>query len=509
MSVKNQEQSADQILQHYGYQPIFQRQLRRFASFAVGFSFISITTGIFSAYGTVLNSSGPLGIWTWPIVIIGQLFVALIFASLAARIPLAGYSYQWISRIANPKIGWLIGWVSFAFLTVVTVSVDYSIAAAILPRLLNYQESAGNVWLITSLVILLQALLIIFSTRWSTRINNLAVGTELAGVLGLTILLLIVGGIRGAIHPDHVFSTGVVPSHGYFGFGTLFAASPFFLAFLLGAYTITGFEAAANLTEETHDPHNIVPFAMWSAVGLSGIVGFIFLITLNLVSGNLQALTASPTPVADIVVNILGPAIGNILLIVVTFSIFACGLVILLTGTRLVWAMSRDERFPGYQLFRRVEKRTNTPVAATAFGALICEAVLAAFANQSNALANLFSAAALLPAIIYLSTVIFYIFVRAKLPQSKGFSLGRFEWPVIVLSIVWLLLELSIFRDAQFASPWIYSLVMIGLGILYFAWLLIARPHVLRIVPQETGGELEPSTGEQSEEEGEAAQSHQ
>ena len=103
--------SEDQTLQKFGYQQEYKRELKRFASFAVGFSFISITTGIFTTYGSVLISSGPLGILTWPLVIIGQLFVSLVFAALASRIPLAGYSYQWASRLANPKVGWLIGWI--------------------------------------------------------------------------------------------------------------------------------------------------------------------------------------------------------------------------------------------------------------------------------------------------------------------------------------------------------------------------------------------------------------
>src|SRR5438270_12782565 len=123
-----QNTSEDQTLQKFGYRQEYKRELKRFASFAVGFSFISITTGIFTTYGTVLNSSGPLGIWTWPIVIIGQIFVSLVFAALASRIPLAGYSYQWTSRLANPKIGWLIGWISFTFPIIVLVAVEYAVA---------------------------------------------------------------------------------------------------------------------------------------------------------------------------------------------------------------------------------------------------------------------------------------------------------------------------------------------------------------------------------------------
>ncbi|HYK86696.1 MAG TPA: amino acid permease, partial [Ktedonobacteraceae bacterium] len=201
---------TDATLQKFGYQQEFKRELKRFASFAVGFSFISITTGIFTTYGAVLVSSGPLGIWTWPIVIIGQLFVSLVFAALASRMPLAGYSYQWVSRLANPKLGWLVGWISFTFLIVDVVAVDYAVAQTVLPSLFGYVETPQNAWLATSIVIVLQMLLIIFSTFWSTRVNNAAVGTEVVGIVGLTLLLLIVGGIRGLLHPDHLFSTGTV-----------------------------------------------------------------------------------------------------------------------------------------------------------------------------------------------------------------------------------------------------------------------------------------------------------
>ena len=190
----------------------------------------------------------------------------------------------------------------------------------------------------------------------------------------------------------------------------------------------------------------------------------------------------------------LGTVVGDIFLVFVTFSIFACGLVIFITVSRLTWAMSRDERFPGHLLLRRVGEQTGTPVAATLLCGILIEVVLAGFAllgilvpSQSNTLTYLFSAATLLPAIIYLATVVLYIYARRKLPETHGFSLGAWEWPIIILSIIWLLFELSIFRDAQFAAPWLYSLVMFGLGLIYFVWLLVTRPHVLSKPPQKEG----------------------
>jgi amino acid transporter len=482
---------ADQLLNEYGYKQEFGRTIRRFAAFAIGFSFISITTGIFTTYGTILNSAGPLGVWTWPIVIVGQFFVALVFGALAARMPLAGYSYQWMSRLANPKIGWLLGWFAFAFLVVDVVAVDYAVASTVLPALFNATWSTSQIWIACGIVILLQGLLIARSTIWTARVNSIAVGTEVVGILGLVVLLVLVGAIAGSLHPDHVFSTGTVSSSGWFGLGGLTSDAPFVLAFLLGAFTIVGFEAAANLAEETHDSENAVPTAMWQSVVLSGVIGFLFLLALNLASGNLATLTKSSTPVADIVTNTLGGVIGRIFLLFVTFSIFACGLVIFLTVVRLVWAMSRDNRFPGDRLFRQVHTGFRTPVMATILCFVLIEVVLGIFANQTSTLFNLFSAATLMPAIIYLATVLLYVGARRRLPPSLGFTLGSWETPVIVLSLVWLVWELSIFRDASFKLPWIYLLVMVAIGLVYFAYLLIARPATLQTVGSASQREIE------------------
>lgn len=204
------------------------------------------------------------------------------------------------------------------------------------------------------------------------------------------------------------------------------------------------------------------------------------------------ALATSATPVADIVTQMLGTLVGDIFLVFVTFSIFACGLVIFISVTRLTWAMSRDERFPGFSFLKQVGTNTGTPIAATLLCGILIDAVLAGFAwlgiavpAQSNTLANLFSAATLLPAIIYMATVVLYIYARRKLPETRGFSLGAWEWPIIILSVIWLLFELSIFRDAQFAAPWVYSLVMFGIGLIYFVWMLITRPKVLQTAPAE------------------------
>src|SRR5262245_41328719 len=396
-------------LAKFGYKQSLERRTGRFASFAVAFAFVSIATGIFTTYGAVLNSSGPVGIWTWPIATIGQLAVAFILGALAARIPVTGYHYQWMSRLANPVLGWILGWISFTFLAIVVVAVDYTIASTIFPVLLNYEGTATIAWLVTGLVLLVQALLVGFSTPWAERVNNTFVSLELIGMVTLTVLLLIVAAVRGQSDVSNLFSMGAIPAEGYWSFGDLTTAGPWVLGFLLGAFTIVGFESAANLAEETNDPERVVPRAMWQAVLASGVLGFLFLIAVTLAAGDPVALAKSGTPIADVIRNTLGGVVSTLLLLLVVLAIFACGLVIMMTGTRLTWAMSRDERFPGWQQWKRISPRFGTPLRATVFYVVLAEVILGLFsAFSEDALFTLFGAATLLPAVIYAATIALY-----------------------------------------------------------------------------------------------------
>ena len=82
-----------------GYRPELRRTLGGFAVFA----FISVAVGIFATYGSVLTTAGPVGIWLWIVAAVGQTLIALVVAQFAARIALSGSSYQWASRLANPR----------------------------------------------------------------------------------------------------------------------------------------------------------------------------------------------------------------------------------------------------------------------------------------------------------------------------------------------------------------------------------------------------------------------
>jgi amino acid transporter len=107
--------------------------------FAISFAFISVAVGIFATYDQVLQTGGPVAIWLWILAAVGQLLVALVYAQFAARIPLSGSSYQWASRLANPRIGWWFGLLSVCYLAIGVVAADSAMASQVFMPLVGLE----------------------------------------------------------------------------------------------------------------------------------------------------------------------------------------------------------------------------------------------------------------------------------------------------------------------------------------------------------------------------------
>ncbi len=400
------------VMSRFHYKQELRRTIRLFGSFAVAFSFISITTGIFANYELVLDRSGPAGIWTWPVVIVGQLLVALVFAELAATMPLTGYSYQWVTRLGGNGWGWFTGWVSICFLIIVIPSVNHGIASVVGHIWDIPNASIGLKWIVCG-VIALQALIHVFGVRFAERINSAAVFSEVLGMVGLVLIFVFLA-------VKNQPSLGILLERGSAPEGQAYLPV-WIMASLMGAYTIVGFESAANLSEETIDAARTVPKAVISSVVVSGGVGLLFLIVTILGIRDLDAVIESNYPLPMIIETNLGKPVAMAFFLLVVISIFACGLIIMASGSRMIYAMARDKVFFGNTLFRRVSARTSAPVPA-----ILLVGILGALAEwYSESLEQLRAAAAVLPALVYLMTVVTYALRRKSLtPRSGHFSLG-------------------------------------------------------------------------------------
>ncbi len=473
--------SGDKTAESGGYSQELKRTLGSFQVFAISFAFISVAVGIFGTYDDVLRDSGPVGIWLWVLVAIGQLLVALVIAQFAARISLSGSSYQWASRLANPKIGWGFGWLTFCYLFLAVVAVDFALASQALMPLFNMDADEGTARMITLVILLVQAILAIASTRIVSLINTAAVGVELTLVVVVSIALVVAVLVAGDGSVANLTSQGVAENApNYFGVG-----GGLMLAMIMGLATLVGFDAAANLAEEAKDPFRTVPRAIVGSVAAAGALGLVLLIALTVAIRDLPGISASGSPVAAIMRDRLGPVMEETLLVVVSFAFFGAGMVAITACSRIVFAMSRDSRFPAHRIMCRVNRHTQTPIPATVL--ILVMGVLLMLALPGDALLELITAGTIIPAITYGSTIILYLAVRKRLARKKGaFDLGRFELPVAIGALLWSAFALFVLVTPE--SALVPVLIVGGLlvaGGLFFLWLFMFRREVLETEPGE------------------------
>jgi amino acid transporter len=445
----------DDVLIASGYKPQLKRSLGYFASFAVSFSFISITTGIFAYYGYALTKGGPFGMWTWVIVALGQILVALVYADLAGRMPLAGCAYNWNTKLMNKGIGWITGWLVFASFSIGTVAVTTT-AVPILATLLGVTFDATVTRVVGVGLLILQAIINIYGVGITSRINIVAVISEIVSIVVMGLLILGVAFYHGDVHPALLTTIPDSPQPYWPGF---------IMAFLLGAWGIVGFETSADMSEETINAHSIAPRGVISSVLASTILGFAFIVALTLVIPNTDAIAAADNPLIAIINYHLGDTVTKIFLVFVVVAIFSCSLMVMAGTSRVLFAMARDGRFIAPKFFARVSAHKVPKVAILSVTAIAIVAAL-----FSDSLTTLFAATAILPAVIYLLTIVSFVFGSKKLPTSTSFSLGRWHWPVIIAALIWLVCEIAILTipdEFHSAAEVTFSILILGI-VLYF-----------------------------------------
>ena len=130
MAIKDSH--ADSGMEDFGYRQSLDRSIGKFASFAAGVSYISILTGTFQLFYFGFGTAGPAYLWSWPMVFVGQMAVALCFMELAAKYPVAGSVYNWSKKLGSRLVGWSSGWL---MLTASIVTISAVVLAAERPEM--------------------------------------------------------------------------------------------------------------------------------------------------------------------------------------------------------------------------------------------------------------------------------------------------------------------------------------------------------------------------------------
>jgi amino acid transporter len=376
-------------LAELGYKQQLNRAWSGFSNFAISFSIISVLAGCFTAYATGWNNGGPIAISIgWPVVSILILIIGMSLAELVAKYPTSGGIYWFAGKLGGPVWAWFTGWFNLVGLIGVVASVDYACAGFMNVLFGAYgldifgvnfgdtQHILAENFLLFAIILTLTAVVNIFRTHLLAVINNISVWWHVIGV-GVIIALLIIVPDQ---HQSFSFVFGERINNSGFNDG---GSGGFFfwlyllpIGFLLTQYTITGFDASAHISEETHNASKNAARGVWTSIFYSAIIGWFVLLAITFAVQD-SANISDPEngfgvgSVFAVLAGALDTAGFKAVLLICTVGQLFCGLACLTSASRMAFAFSRDQGMPGHRHFAKVNK------SGVPFNAVIGMAILA------------------------------------------------------------------------------------------------------------------------------------
>jgi amino acid transporter len=439
-------------LARLGYAQELLRRLGGFSSFAIGFSVISILTGVTSTFGDALGSGGPAGLGLgWLLVSVGTLLVALAMAELASAFPTAGALYHWSALLGGAPLGWLTAMLNLIGQIAIVAAIDLACAEALAQTL----RRPALEYPLFVLVLLVHGSLNAASVRLVAWLNDASATVHVVGVAALAGLLL----WRGRLHGIDYLVRPTASARG------------FVQSLVLGVWTFTGFDAAAHVSEETSDPGRRAPVGIVSAVAVSAVAGFALIAALTLAMADPGAIAGTPDAALQILRGSLGPQSGRFAMGLVIIAMWFAGLSSVTSASRMLFAFARDGGLPFAGALRRVDARTRTPLRATAACVVAAMALVALTAPLSEAV---FLAVAALATVALYASYALPIALGAIARQRKRWTrrgpwtLGSAGVVVAVAAVAWTLFVFVVCTLANALAMAIFVGLLILLALLWF-----------------------------------------
>ncbi len=388
------------------------RGIRRWDLVAITINGI-IGAGIFGLPSEVYSKIGAYSLIAFVVCALVVTLIILCFAEVGSRFDQTGGPYLYAREAFGETAGFGIGWLIWlARLTafaansnLLVIYISYFWPGAISPF--------WRAFLIVLIVSLLATVNFLGVRQAATVSNFFTVGKL------IPMLIFIAAGLF-FINPE-AFALGPAPT-----------TANFSQSVLVLIYAFTGFEMATIPAGEVRNPQRYLPRALIIAMG---VVALTYILIQVVAIGTLPELAQSKKPLADAGTRFMGMAGGVIISAGAIISITGNLNIILLSGSRIPFAMAEQRQLPS--IFARVHRRFSTPHVSI----LVTAALMMIFALNTS-----FVAALTISAIARLVT---YAATCASLPvlrRKSDVAQAAFRLPggtaVAILSlvlIIWLL----------------------------------------------------------------------
>jgi amino acid transporter len=435
-----------------GYAQELSRRMSGFSNFAISFSLICVLAGGITAFPNALSAGGPFSVTIgW---LIGGFFAVIVACSMgqiASAYPTAGGLYHWSSILGGRGWGWTTAWLNIVALTFVIASVDVGVFQLfrdmVLAGIFGVDVSG---WTAASLGFgvsfdvhqTIAVILIVISqglfNHFGIRVTTLL--TDFSGYLIFVVALVLIV-VMFAFGATHDFSRILhfTNNTGYPGGGFYPQPRPPFVAFLVGLlyplYTIAGYDASANTSEETVNARRAVPRAMLQAVFWSVVFGFAMAVSFITAIPDLGAAARAgahswfnlfndlPLPSFLRQFLAIGLVLGN----------YVCALAAVTSTSRMIYAFARDNGMPFSKTLKSVSHTHRTPVPAIWFTAFLSLAAIL----YTPAFTALSAASVVFLYISYAMPIAAGLVAEGKTWKEFGpFSLGNLSKPFAAITVI-------------------------------------------------------------------------
>jgi APA family basic amino acid/polyamine antiporter len=377
-----------------------------------------IGAGIFGLPSKVYSLIGTYSLIAFVACAVVVALIILCFAEVSSRFEETGGPYLYAREAYAPAVAFEVGWL--IWLARVTAF------AANCNLLINY---LGFFWLSAT------------NPFWRASVIVLV-------VTGLAIINLL--GIRQAAIVSNVFTVGkLVPIIIFIAAGLFFlnpaayefgprpTTGAFSQSVLLLVYAFTGFEMATIPAGEVRDPQRNLPRALMIAIL---VVATLYIMIQVVCVGTLPGLAQSQKPLADAGTQFLGVAGGAIISAGAIISITGNLNILLLSGSRLPFAMAEQKQLP--EFIGSIHRKFFTPWVS-----ILITAALMLFLTLKSSFVAALTISAIARLFTYAATCLALPVFRARreVPEAVFRLPGGTVIAVLsLLLIIWLLLNATL-----------------------------------------------------------------
>ncbi|KAI0777533.1 APC amino acid permease [Trametes elegans] len=450
--------SDNAALAALGYKQEFKRAFNPIEVFGLGFSIIGLFPSIASVLVFAIPNGGPVAlVWGWALCSFFLMFVALALAELGSAAPTSGGLYYWTWMFATPRwrkvLSWVVGYSNSMGLIAGLASIEWGCAVQLMAAVSigkneSFTPTTGQTFAVYAALLVCHGFVSSLATSVVARLQGIFVALNLLLCLAIIIAL-------PASTPDEFKNTASYAFGGFENYNGWPNGFAFVLSFLAPLWTIGGFDASVHISEEASNARTAVPWAIISAVGIAGVLGWAMNVVIAFCMGtDLESILENPIgqPMATILFNSFGRNGTLAVWSIVVFVQFLMGSSILTAASRQMFAFARDKGLPFSPFIYRVNERTRTPVNAvwvSAFVALILGLLAFAGPSANSAIFSL----AIAGQYTAFSIPIAIRFLGGQNWTPGPFTLGRFGLPVAVVAVAWMVFSVIILAFPTSPGP--------------------------------------------------------